>query len=46
MSSTAAANTMDAAPAPAQEAAPKKTYSDAEVIACSLENPEACEACQ
>lgn len=27
-------------------AAPKKTYSDAEVIACSLENPEACEACQ
>lgn len=28
------------------EAAPKKEYSDAEVIACSLENPEACEACQ
>jgi ribonucleoside-diphosphate reductase alpha chain len=27
-------------------AAPKATYSDAEVIACSLENPEACEACQ
>ena len=24
----------------------KKVYSDAEVIACSLENPEACEACQ
>lgn len=24
----------------------KKTYSDSEVIACSLENPEACEACQ
>ena len=23
-----------------------KTYSDSEVIACSLENPEACEACQ
>lgn len=41
-----AANTMDAAPAPAAEAAPKKTYTDAEVIACSLENPEACEACQ
>lgn len=36
---------MDAAPA-AAETAPKKTYSDAEVIACSLENPEACEACQ
>nr|BFD59606.1 ribonucleoside-diphosphate reductase subunit alpha [Bdellovibrio sp. CKG001]BFD62985.1 ribonucleoside-diphosphate reductase subunit alpha [Bdellovibrio sp. HM001] len=33
---------MDAAPA--QET--KKSYSDAEVIACSLENPEACEACQ
>lgn len=28
------------------EAAPKKTYTDSEVIACSLENPEACEACQ
>ncbi|UOF02024.1 ribonucleoside-diphosphate reductase subunit alpha [Bdellovibrio reynosensis] len=37
------ANMMDAAPA---EAAPKKTYTDSEVIACSLENPEACEACQ
>ncbi len=24
----------------------KKEYSDSEVIACSLENPEACEACQ
>jgi ribonucleoside-diphosphate reductase alpha chain len=24
----------------------KKTYSDSEAIACSLENPEACEACQ
>jgi ribonucleoside-diphosphate reductase alpha chain len=23
-----------------------KTYSDSEIIACSLENPEACEACQ
>ncbi|WP_413293942.1 ribonucleoside-diphosphate reductase subunit alpha [Bdellovibrio sp. HCB185ZH] len=44
---TAAANTMDAAPvATTQEAAPKKTYTDSEVIACSLENPEACEACQ
>jgi ribonucleoside-diphosphate reductase alpha chain len=28
------------------ETAPKKEYTDAEVIACSLENPEACEACQ
>ncbi|MEZ5166772.1 MAG: ribonucleoside-diphosphate reductase subunit alpha [Acidimicrobiales bacterium] len=25
--------------------APKKTYTDEEAIACSLENPEACEAC-
>ena len=24
----------------------EKTYSDSEIIACSLENPEACEACQ
>ena len=28
------------------EAAPKTEYSDSEVIACSLDNPEACEACQ
>ncbi|MEK9659658.1 MAG: ribonucleoside-diphosphate reductase subunit alpha [Chloroflexota bacterium] len=27
-------------------AAAEKEYSDAEAIACSLENPEACEACQ
>ncbi|MBX2986450.1 MAG: ribonucleoside-diphosphate reductase subunit alpha [Bdellovibrionaceae bacterium] len=32
--------------APAAETETKKTYSDSEVIACSLENPEACEACQ
>ncbi|MGE3759040.1 MAG: ribonucleoside-diphosphate reductase subunit alpha, partial [Pseudobdellovibrionaceae bacterium] len=25
---------------------PKKTYTDAEAVTCSLENPEACEACQ
>jgi ribonucleoside-diphosphate reductase alpha chain len=25
--------------------APKKTYTDAEALVCSLENPEACEAC-
>jgi ribonucleoside-diphosphate reductase alpha chain len=25
--------------------APKKQFSDTEAIACSLENPEACEAC-
>ena len=29
-----------------REAADKKPYSDSEVIACSLDNPEACEACQ
>lgn len=29
-----------------EEAAPKKTYTDAEALACSLENPELCEACQ
>ncbi|AZZ36788.1 ribonucleoside-diphosphate reductase subunit alpha [Bdellovibrio sp. qaytius] len=34
---------MDAAAAPVQA---KKEYSDSEVIACSIENPEACEACQ
>ncbi len=38
--STAAMN------ASAAEAAEAKTYSDSEVIACSLDNPEACEACQ
>ncbi|MDX9731762.1 MAG: ribonucleoside-diphosphate reductase subunit alpha [Bdellovibrionales bacterium] len=30
----------------ANASAEKKTYSDTEAIACSLENPEACEACQ
>ncbi|MNK08102.1 Ribonucleoside-diphosphate reductase 1 subunit alpha [compost metagenome] len=47
---TGTGNTMDAsaktASVPAQEAAPKKTYTDEEAITCSLENPEACEACQ
>lgn len=32
--------------ASASSQAEAKTYTDAEVIACSLENPEACEACQ
>ena len=27
-------------------AEPKKVYTDEEVLVCSLENPEACEACQ
>ena len=30
-------------PAPAAE---PKTYTEEEALACSLENPEACEACQ
>ncbi|MEN0057429.1 MAG: ribonucleoside-diphosphate reductase subunit alpha [Bdellovibrio sp.] len=33
----------ETAEASAQE---KKTYTDSEALACSLENPEACEACQ
>ncbi len=37
---------VSAAPAAVEVTAPKATYSDSEVIACSLENPEACEACQ
>jgi ribonucleoside-diphosphate reductase alpha chain len=28
------------------EKSAKKEYSDEEAIACSLENPESCEACQ
>ncbi len=39
-STAAMASTVDA------KAEEKKTYSDAEVIACSIDNPEACEACQ
>lgn len=34
------------ASAPVLEATPAKTYTDEEMITCSLENPEACEACQ
>lgn len=32
--------------APVVEESPKKTYTDQEALACSLENPEICEACQ
>ncbi len=39
-------NMSSAASATAADASEKKIYSDSEVIACSLENPEACEACQ
>jgi ribonucleoside-diphosphate reductase alpha chain len=35
------------APAPAATAAPATpAYTEAEAVACSLENPEMCEACQ
>ncbi len=35
------------APSPSlSQSSEKKEYSDSEVIACSLDNPEACEACQ
>lgn len=46
----AAANTaapiMDASPVIAEIAGEAKVYSDSEAVSCSLENPEACEACQ
>ncbi|MGE3386940.1 MAG: ribonucleoside-diphosphate reductase subunit alpha [Bdellovibrionales bacterium] len=32
--------------AKSEAATPKKTYTDSEALACSLENPELCEACQ
>ncbi len=45
--STLSASAVDSASAaPEESTAPKATYSDSEAIACSLENPEACEACQ
>jgi ribonucleoside-diphosphate reductase alpha chain len=37
--------TTAAAPLYVEKVEAKKEYSDAEAIACSLENPEACEAC-
>jgi ribonucleoside-diphosphate reductase alpha chain len=39
--------TTTSGPAPTATVTPAstKTYSDAEAVACSLENPEACEAC-
>jgi ribonucleoside-diphosphate reductase alpha chain len=39
---TGASASASATPMPT---APKKSYSDAEAVACSLENPETCEAC-
>jgi ribonucleoside-diphosphate reductase alpha chain len=38
--------TASAAAAEEVVAKPQKTYTDAEALACSLENPEVCEACQ
>jgi ribonucleoside-diphosphate reductase alpha chain len=35
-----------ATPIPVEAPAPKKTYTDEEALVCSLENPEACDACQ
>ncbi|MCP3938454.1 MAG: ribonucleoside-diphosphate reductase subunit alpha [Actinomycetia bacterium] len=32
-------------PSPTPEPTPTKSFSDAETLACSLENPDACEAC-
>lgn len=43
---TNATPTMTAASPAAPATASTKTYSESEVIACSLDNPEACEACQ
>ena len=42
--SSGPSNIMDATTA--ATAPEKKNYSDSEIIACSLDNPEACEACQ
>ncbi|MEI2639742.1 MAG: ribonucleoside-diphosphate reductase subunit alpha [Microthrixaceae bacterium] len=33
-------------PMPTREPEPESGYSDADAVACSLENPESCEACQ
>ncbi len=38
--------TAQAAPAPAPAATAAPVYTEAEAVACSLENPEMCEACQ
>tara|TARA_Y100000588_G_scaffold329676_1_gene366072 strand:- start:182 stop:2623 length:2442 start_codon:yes stop_codon:yes gene_type:complete len=38
-------NGTEAAPPPDGEPAAKPAFTDAEAVACSLENPEACEAC-
>jgi ribonucleoside-diphosphate reductase alpha chain len=42
---TTASGTPTGGPPAGGGAPPEKTYTDEEVVACSLENPEACEAC-
>lgn len=39
-------STENSAPTAEASAQPKKTYTEQEALACSLENPEYCEACQ
>lgn len=39
-------STASATAAPAATETPKKVYTDEEALVCSIENPEACEACQ
>lgn len=43
---TSVTSTTAVAAPPAEAEAPKKVYTDEEALVCSLENPEACEACQ
>lgn len=43
---TSIAKTTVKKPTSSEVIAPKKEYSDEEAITCSLDNPEACEACQ
>jgi len=45
-STNTAAPAQSASAAPKVEAAPAKDYTTEEIIACSIDNPEACEACQ
>ena len=37
--------TVDAAPTPPTPGPGSKSFTEAEAVACSLENPESCEAC-
>ena len=44
--STSATPAQSAGAAPKTEAGTDKNYTTEEIIACSIDNPEACEACQ